>query len=270
LSTRQHRLIKAQGVLLLDAMNRRRFLKMTALAVPAAFAVDVGIIERTHLRIRSWEADPNGRLRFVHFSDLHYKGDQRYAANVVRQINQVAPAFVCFTGDLVEDRKYFDEALGFISQIKAPVYGSPGNHDYWCNAPFSEFERVFSATGGRWLADETIVLPEHDLEIVGMGREGVPMFKPPQARTRFLLVHYPKTVDGLDGHHFDWIMAGHSHGGQVRIPGYGAPILPWGVGRYDLGYYETKAGPLYVNPGIGTYKIPVRFNCRPEITVVRL
>jgi hypothetical protein len=251
-------------------LTRRRFLKLTALAIPTAFAVDAGIIERMRLRVRSLDADPNGKLRFIHFSDLHYKGDRRFAANVVRQINSLSPDFVCFTGDLVENQKYFEEALSFISQIKAPVYGSPGNHDYWCGAPFAEFQRVFSATGGRWLADDSIVLPQHGLELVGLGREGPPMLKPPQARMRFLLTHYPLSVEGLGEHYFDWIMAGHSHGGQVRIPGYGAPILPWGVGRYDLGYYETKAGPLYVNPGIGTYQIPVRFNCPPEITVVRI
>jgi predicted MPP superfamily phosphohydrolase len=56
----------------------------------------------------------------------------------------------------------------------------------------------------------------------------------------------------------------------VRLPFYGAPILPWGVGRYDLGYFESKCGPLYVNAGIGTYRIPVRFNCRPELTLVTM
>ena len=251
-------------------MTRRRFLKLTALAIPTAFAAETHFVEPTRLRIRAWDADPDGKLRFVHFTDFHFKGDRRYASEVVRQINALAPDFVCFTGDLVETQTYFDEALGFIAQIEKPVYGSPGNHDYRCGAPFSEFQRVFSATGGRWLADDNIVLPQYELELVGMGREGVPLLKPPQARTRFLLTHYPKSVEDLREHRFDWIMAGHSHGGQVRIPGYGAPILPWGVGRYDLGYYETKAGPLYVNPGIGTYKLPFRFNCRPEITVVRL
>jgi hypothetical protein len=254
-------------------LSRRQFLKITTTAIPSAFAFDSHLIETIRLRIRSFDADPNGRLRFVHFTDFHFKGDHHYAGRVVREINQLAPMFVCFTGDLVEDRRYFEEALGFISQIKAPVYGCPGNHDYWCGAPFAEFERVFSATGGRWLADKNIVLREHDLELVGMGRESLltlQALKSPQARTRFLLTHYPKTIDSLGEHHFDWIMAGHSHGGQVRVPGYGAPILPWGVGRYDLGYYETPAGPLYVNPGIGTYKLPFRFNCRPEITVVRI
>ena len=209
----------------------------------------------------------------LHFSDLHYKGDRGYTERVVNAINEAAPDFVCFTGDLVEDRKWLEEALSFIARIKVPVYGSPGNHDYHSRSPFEEYQRVFSATGGRWLADEAIVIPQYNLELVGMGTDGVAMLKAPQANTRFLLSHYPKAVDDLvryEPQYFDWIMAGHSHGGQVRIPGYGALIVPWGVGPYDLGYFETKAGPLYVNPGIGWYRLPFRFNCRPELTIVRI
>jgi uncharacterized protein len=66
------------------------------------------------------------------------------------------------------------------------------------------------------------------------------------------------------------ILAGHSHGGQVRLPFWGALIVPRGVGRYDLGYYKTAGGPLYVNAGIGTYRLPFRFNCRPEITLITI
>src|SRR5439155_21789465 len=135
------------------------------------------------------------------------------AREVISTINELDPEFVCFTGDLVENSHYLEEALGFISQIKVPVYGSPGNHDYWCGAPFSEYERVFAATGGRWLADKNLVLPERDLELVGMGRDGAPMLKPRQATRRFLLTHYPKSVEDLGHQRFDCIMAGHSHGG---------------------------------------------------------
>jgi uncharacterized protein len=83
-------------------------------------------------------------------------------------------------------------------------------------------------------------------------------------------MHYPGMANELKGRRFDLILAGHSHGGQVRLPFVGALILPHGVGPYDFGYYDTPAGPLYVNAGIGTYRIPVRWNCRPEITVVTM
>ncbi len=247
-------------------MTRRKFLGLGALALPAALGADV-CIEPTDLRVRRLSLRQKG-VRFVHFTDFHYKGDRDYAEQVVRTINDLHPSFVCFTGDLVENKDFAPEALAFVRQIKAPVYGSPGNHDYWCGAAFSSYEAAFAATGGAWLADRSAVLEKHDLEIVGMGIVGIHAFKPPQATQRLLLLHYPRMADELGGPRFDLIMSGHSHGGQVRLPFYGALVVPWGVGEYDLGYFETKGGPLYVNPGIGTYYFPWRFNCRPEVTLI--
>ena len=84
---------------------------------------------------------------------------------------------------------------------------------------------------------------------------------------RILLAHYPDTVDRIKNQIFNLVLAGHSHGGQIRLPFIGALIVPYGVGDYDLGLFHTPAGPLYVNPGLGTLR-PVRFLCRPEITVI--
>lgn len=252
-------------------ITRRKFLGLSALAVPAAFGADARFIEPTSLRVTTFNL-PGGRgdCRFVHFTDFHYKGDASYAAEVVRTINALSPKFVCFTGDVVEEARFAPEALNFIQQIRVPVYGSPGNHDYWSHVSFPEFERAFSATGGAWLVDRSVVLPEYGLELVGMALKGIHAFGPSQAIRRVLLMHYPGMASQLHEHRFDLILAGHSHGGQVRLPFVGALIVPHGVGPYDLGFYDTPGGPLYVNAGIGTYRIPVRWNCRPEITVVTI
>lgn len=65
-------------------------------------------------------------------------------------------------------------------------------------------------------------------------------------------------------------LSGHTHGGQVRIPGFGAPILPPYGRQYDYGLYRVNEAWLYVNPAIGVIPPPVRFNCRPEITEIAL
>src|SRR4051812_47920039 len=123
-------------------MTRRKFLGLTALALPTAFGADAALVEPTSLRVSNLHLDYGTGLRFVHFSDFHYKGDAAYAAEMVRTINDLAPQFVCFTGDLVEDKRFALEALNFIREIKAPVYGAPGNHDYWSNSPFDEYEKA--------------------------------------------------------------------------------------------------------------------------------
>ena len=103
-----------------------------------------------------------------------------------------------------------------------------------------------------------------------MGLRGVHVLGKARAARRLLLTHYPIQADRLDGRRYDLILAGHSHGGQVHLPFSGALILPYEVGRYQQGRYDSLGDPLYVNAGIGTYMFPARVNCRPERTVVRL
>lgn len=251
-------------------MTRRKFLAIGVLAFPTAVGVDARLVEPTNLCVKELTLTPGGSVRFVQFTDFHYKGDDRYAAEVVQAINRQKPDFVCFSGDLVEDKRFAPAALDFIRQIGAPVYGAPGNHDYRCGTPFAEYEKAFGATGGAWLVDRGIVLPERDIEIWGMGMMGMRALQPARTARRILLLHYPEHADRLGGPTYDLILAGHSHGGQVRLPFYGPLFLPWGVGRFDLGRFESKGGPLYVGAGIGTYQVPLRFNCRPEITIVTM
>ncbi|MGI8890722.1 MAG: metallophosphoesterase [Chthoniobacterales bacterium] len=250
-------------------LSRRQFLGLGLVALPAAAGLDGRFVEPTWLRVKELDLQPQSKCRFVQFSDLHYKGDAEYAGQMVAKINELEPEFVCFTGDLIEDAAYAPAALDLIRQIKRPVYGCPGNWDYGSRADFRLYEKAFRATGGEWLEDRSIVLPQHDLEIVGMGLRGVHALGEAKATRQLLLIHYPIQADRLDGRRYPLILAGHSHGGQVRIPFYGAPVLPYGVGRYQTGLFESLGGPLYVNVGIGTYMYPVRFNCRPELTVVR-
>ena len=249
-------------------MTRRQFLRLSTLTVAGAAGVNAAVIEPTRLRTSTLTLNADGKLRIVQFTDFHYKGDAEYAGEVVTAINALAPDFVCFTGDLIEDKRFAAGALEFVSKIKAPVYGSPGNHDYWCGASFADYEAAFAATGGAWLVDRSVVLAQHEIEIVGMAMKGIHALKPAQAKRRILLLHYPEMADHLQGPTYDLILSGHSHGGQVRLPFYGALKLPYGVGRYDMGFFRSTGGPLYVNVGIGTYHLPIRFNCRPELTLV--
>ena len=90
------------------------------------------------------------------------------------------------------------------------------------------------------------------------------------AMKNIFLMHYPASVKNLGGQKFDLVLAGHSHGGQVRLPFYGALMVPFGVDEFDLGLFNTRSGQLYVNPGIGWYPVAIRFNCRPEITLIEI
>ena len=251
----------------------RRKCDLSALpALPIAAFVDGGLIESTRVKIRRLRlGNAQPLCRLVHFSDLHHKGNREYLQSVVGKINSLAPDFVCFTGDLLEDREFLPETLAILSGIKKPMFGVPGNRDYLSGISFDPVKKCFAATGGAWLMDETHEVADGQINLIGItclnaSNVGLPLKS--QSRN-ILLMHYPAWVKKLGDQKLDLMLAGHSHGGQVRIPIFGALFLPSFVDEYDLGFFHTNAGPLYVNPGIGyrqNYKF--RLNCPPEITVI--
>jgi predicted MPP superfamily phosphohydrolase len=258
----------------LNKISRRKFMLTALLLTPCAVVADARWIEPTDLKIRKLRiGDGEPACRLVHFSDLHFKGDRAYAESVVRAINSESPDFVCFTGDIVEQSKFLPEALEILSGIQSPMFGVPGNHDFWSRVSFEPIRKCFAATGGAWMMEEKIEIAGGKINLIGAvlnWTDRAAMMRNPQAKN-ILLTHYPASVKKLGDGKFDLILAGHSHGGQVRIPFYGPIVVPFNVGEYDLGLFETKAGPLYVNPGIGyLHNFDFRFNCRPEITVIEV
>ncbi|HEY9155136.1 MAG TPA: metallophosphoesterase [Opitutaceae bacterium] len=251
-------------------LTRRKFLAATGALVAGSVAADAFALAPHRLTISEISFSNQPRHRFVVWSDFHYSGDREYAEAVINAINETKPEFVCYLGDLIDQRRYQEEALEFITKIKAPVIGIPGNHDYSCKASFALNRVAFGATGGAWLVNHVATLPGVDLEICGSAERYVGFVPQVSTKPRILLTHYPITARETNGKRFDAIFAGHSHGGQVRIPLYGAVVLPRYVGRYEMGRYESPGGPLYVTQGVGTYKVHARLNCPPEITVVKI
>lgn len=236
--------------------------------------VDMKWLEPTWLKTRHLRlAKGRPEHTFVHFTDLHHKGDSDYLKSVVQHVNSLAPDFVCFTGDVVEEQNFLPEALEILSGIKSPLFGVPGNHDYWSRVSFAPIHKCFESTGGAWLIDEQREVAGSRINLVGITCKHADQAVIPldPSRINILLMHYPAWVKRLAVQKFDLMLAGHSHGGQVRIPFYGPLVVPFGVEGYDLGLFRTASGPLYVNPGIGyIYNYNFRFNCRPEITVIEI
>jgi hypothetical protein len=160
--------------------------------------------------------------------------------------------------------------LKILSGVKAPLYGIPGNHDYWAEMDFDAAREAFAATGGQWLMDEEVTIRNGTVRLIGIAGSAGGSFVAKPGPKNILLSHYPAGVNLFQSTLFDLVLAGHTHGGQVRLPWYGALIVPFGAGEYELGMYQTQAGPLYVSAGIGYFFMNIRFNCRPEITVFEI
>ena len=92
----------------------------------------------------------------------------------------------------------------------------------------------------------------------------------PKQECTVVAVHEPDFADEMRKFPVDFQMSGHSHGGQIRLPGVGALYLPrWGQ-KYPMGRYQVGELQLYTNRGIGVIGLPMRLMCPPEITVFTL
>jgi predicted MPP superfamily phosphohydrolase len=162
--------------------------------------------------------------------------------------------------------------LAILEGIRAPLYGVLGNHEYWSKSSFAPISRSFSASGGAWLLDEQVRTQDGQVTLSGLtcqSQQRAPLKANPKSRN-ILLLHYPAWVKKLGNERYDLMLAAHSHGGQGRLPFMRAPKLAFAVDEYELDLFQTRNGPLYVNPGIGWFATPIRFRCRPEITVIEI
>ena len=269
------------------SVHRKRwfFAAMGAMTVPVALGLAIAYSQFIEARwLKTVHLDLSGdsdSLLLVHITDIHYKGDREYLQTIIRRVNGLKPDLVCFTGDLVESSARLDEALDLLASLEAPVYAVPGNHEYWSGGSLAEINASLAKRGGRLLVNEWASVERNGrrLIVVGVddmtgGRPDVEKAFPPEKEregaTLIVLTHSPKVFDQMGGVRFDLGLAGHSHGGQVRLPLVGAIITPDNVGAYDKGMHGASSGPVYVNPGIGTWRLPLRLMCRPEITCVKI
>ncbi len=229
------------------------------------------LIEPRWIRLRHVQLSDTPSIRIVHISDTHYKGSPVLMQKMVAMVNAVDADIVCFTGDLIEhDNDLAEDALQILAQINKPVYGIRGNHDTWAGESTVAAARWLQQTGGNWLDGGRQSLPVYRVELIGAWRRPPAGEADPSADDfkRVLLIHDPNALKRIRPQSFDLILAGHTHGGQIRLPFVGNPL--YDVGEYEYGLYRTRHGPLYVNPGIGTYRLNARFLARPEITVIAL
>ncbi len=222
--------------------------------------------------------------RVVQFSDVHLDGAMslKRLRRVVEMVNAESPDLVAFTGDFVSSRlpsneKGLAEAFRELRSADG-VAAVLGNHDHLVDAP--EVRRIVLSAGVRELQNDVLTLRRgtDSLHLAGIddllegeARMDRVLEKLPLDGAAVLLSHCPDFADvsGPTGR-FGLQLSGHSHGGQIRLPLLGAVVKPPHSKRYPMGSYEVGGMRLYTNRGLGTVKIPLRLNCKPEITVFTL
>jgi hypothetical protein len=239
-------------------------------------------LERVRVPVEGLSPALDG-LRIVQLSDLHLSPNTSlvFIEQAVAAANALRPDLVVLTGDYVSGRAAGIEDLApVLGHLKAPlgVYAVLGNHDLWTDAGCVVSALI--AAGLSVLVNQGRVVHRGGaaLYIAGLddgwsGRPDLPRAMQahlPGAPT-VLLLHEPDLAKYVaQDTRITLQLSGHSHGGQVRLPFIGAPVLPH-LGRvYDMGLYRVNRMWLYTNRGVGVAGLRVRFNCRPEITELTL
>ena len=245
-------------------------------------------------------------LRVLHLSDLHQFPGQEHRLAFIRSCLETGPDMVVVTGDLLESNDSIDEVVAALAEAAdgrtaLTVFGA---HDFWGPTVKNPAEYLFAPQRRRYgkrldtqrLAEglldagyeimdnyrQTVKTPAGLIDVMGLGDphtdydrpDALSDDAPDNVILRLGLVHAPyrRALDALTSRGAELVMTGHTHGGQLRVPFFGALVnnsdLPL---RQSRGLTRIGASWLHVSAGLGhSMFAPIRFACRPEATVLDL
>jgi predicted MPP superfamily phosphohydrolase len=281
-------------------VSRRSFLR-AAFFGTGGLALYAGEFERhwlevvqKEIRIPDLPAGFDG-IRLAQLSDIHLDEftEPFLLREAIDHINRMQPDLVLLTGDFVSSevlpRHLTNEAAWQCGHLLSKLqckerYAIFGNHDIWAGEQHvGEALRSNGMTvlrnsyvpldrnGDRvWLAgiDDPVCGQPDPNQAIPASIRNVPN------EPVILMCHAPDYVDELKQHAagaaVSFVLSGHTHGGQIRLPFVGPLHLPPGGRKYIEGLFQLGSMQLYVNRGIGSVGVPFRFDCRPEITLFTL
>jgi uncharacterized protein len=287
----------------LSSLTRRKFLQVAAgvAATGALVLAEDSIILEPNRPILTAIEVALARLpaafdgfTIAQLSDFHY--EEHFSAAPLRAaieiVNNLHPDLIVLTGDFVTvpifHRLFHNakRAAGAVepcaglltqSQSRLGMVAILGNHDIIADAP--RITDTLQAHGIQVLRNRAVPLEQDGARIwlcgldsvaekkqnINLGLRGVPANEPV-----VLLVHEPDFADKAARYPVDLQLSGHSHGGQIWLPGIGAPWLPEFARKYPRGLHKIGSLTLYTNMGLGTIRLPIRLNCPSEITLFTL
>ncbi|MFT4037327.1 MAG: metallophosphoesterase [Thermomicrobiales bacterium] len=237
-------------------------------------------VQLRHIRIG--ETLPDAReLRLAFVTDTHI-GPTVRAAQIDRALALVMaeqPDLLLLGGDFIsESPRYIPEIASVIGAYTAqPPLGAIsvfGNHDYANDAP--RLERALTSVGVQMLRNEAARLEFAGSPLWIAGIDDAMLSTPDIAQTfanipasepTLALWHEPDGADQVAPYGALAQFSGHSHGGQVRLPGIGHIAAPSGGKVYVSGLYDASGMPVYTSHGVGAYRPPLRYRCAPEVTL---
>ncbi|ACB52168.1 hypothetical protein cce_2820 [Crocosphaera subtropica ATCC 51142] len=263
-------------------------------------------VERLTIPIKGLSSSLEG-TKIVQLSDLHDDGlclSSELLTQAITVSNEEHPDLVVLTGDYITDEPNTIYSLApklKLLQSRVGIYAVLGNHDVLSSRAKPIVTEALSEAGIKVLWNEIVSPFEDNLPIVGLADFWSKGFNPDPIMSQLsesnpclVLSHNPDTASILQKWRVDLQLSGHTHGGQIVIPGFGPGLgllqqirqqipprlqncIPYmnhcsGILKHwewHQGWHHIRGNQLYVNRGLGTY-FPGRFFCPPELTVITL
>jgi len=221
----------------------------------------------------------NAEFKIVQISDLHCDKKQRNEQKLVKLINHIEPDIIVFTGDSINSLDALPLFKKTLTTVKAKMdkLAVRGNIDiwYWSNL------HLFEGTGFKVLDENSISFEKHGEKITISGLQcenesnlNKTLNDVSGEHFSIFLYHYPGLIESLENLNVDLYLCGHTHGGQIALPFYGALVTFARFGKkYEAGMYHVDDIDLYVNRGVGMddgLAPRVRFLVRPEIALFNI
>lgn len=249
------------------------------IALVLAAAIDGFLIEPRWIIVSRYHVVAplsfGGPLKIAHLSDLHTKGIGRRERRLLELLKAEQPDLIVVTGDTLHSSANYKAVHELLGQLHAPlgVWVVRGNWENW--HPVKDERGFYASAGVNFLVNEARPVrgnvwmvglddPSSGHPHLDQALEGVQA----DAYT-IVLLHSPAHFKHVAGR-CALALAGHTHGGQVRIPFVHPFWLPRGSSDYLEGWYQQAGSKMYVSRGIGTSVLPLRFLCRPELAIVTL
>lgn len=258
---------------------------MSAAALGDSFLIEPTAIDLTRhdVPIRGLDPALDG-VRIACLTDVHLHGGVGAAARAALEVvARERPEVVLLAGDMCNEVEDLPDLIAWAREARGSVasFATLGNWEHSAGIDRTMGERAYGRAGVELLYNSTgrVTLRGAALTVVGfddpvLGRPDLPRaLAAVGAKDHSIWVlHAPGYVDGVPRDAAPRpaaILAGHTHGGQIRLPFY-TPYVPFGSGRFVAGWYKDTVAPLYVARGIGTVGIHARLFCRPELPLFTL
>jgi len=253
-------------------------------------------IEPNRIIIKDYDLIQNetgNDLKIAVASDLHlgvYR-DKAFLKKVIKKIELINPDIVIFPGDFRYqiNPKKLDYFFSELKRIKVPKFAVLGNHDYGKGDDniSKEISATLASQGVLVLNNQIRVLEINDTLIRVIGLEdiwtGLPDFSILKDNSdlnydlNLIIAHNPDTIYEVQEYcleegpclSVDLMVSGHTHAGQIRIPGLYKYIIPSKY-NFDRGFYHLFSSDIFVSPGLGNVVLPLRLFNPPEISVINL